>query len=367
MNTTTPPKEHPELTTPSTIGQSRLYPLILLLLLLSTVAIVVPITGAAQGTDPDRGSIKGAEAFDIPDWFKQSFLQISEDAVEAETENKHVILFFHLDACPYCDQLLTENFVDAAPDSFIRTNFDAIELNIKGDREVEFNDSVSLTERELAEHLDVKFTPTVLFVDGNNKTVLRTNGYRGKERFQHTLRFVQERAYETQALNSYIASKTDAAYSLRDNAAFSETADLQTASAQPLMVIFEDKACTDCAGFHDQLLARDDVKETLSKIKIVRLDTDSSDNIIAVDGSETTAGEWAKSLSLDYRPAVVLFDRHREIVRIDNRLWSWNFNGIVEWVAGRHYNAYPDMYEYIGELREKRLAEGGDVNFRDDN
>lgn len=351
---------------------SRIFSIALLLVMASVLFRPTLLAAANNDNDTRAGSIKGAQAFDIPGWFKQSFLQISEDASEAGEAEKHIILFFHLDACPYCNQLLSDNFVDVAADSFIRTNFDAIDINIKGDRDVEFNDTLSLTEKELAEHLQVKFTPTILFVDGDNKTVLRTDGYRGTERFQQALRYVTERAYESQTLNEYIASNASGndanhGYSLRENAAFTDMDNLQAAAENPLMVIFEDESCTDCESFHDDLLSRDDVKETLSKIKIVRLNTDSNDVIRAVDGNETTAGQWAASLSVDYRPAVVFFDKNQEIVRMENRLWSWYFNGIISWVAGRHYTTHPDMYDYIRELREQRLAEGKDVNFRDDN
>lgn len=329
----------------------------------------IPVIEAAQEADVKRGNITGSQNFDIPDWFKPSFLEIAEDVAESGQENKHVILFFHLDACPYCDQLLTDNFVDAAEDSFIRSNFDAIEINIKGDRIVEFNDSLSLTEKELAEHLEVKYTPTVLFIDGSNETVLRTNGYRGRERFQHALQFVKQGLYKNQTLNDYIAAmdtSADGIYQLRPNPVFIESRNLQAESEQPLMVILEDRACSDCASFHDDLLSRADVKASLGEIKVVRLDTDSTEPITDVDGNQTSAKDWARSLQVDYRPAVLFFDKNREIVRVDNRLWSWNFTGIISWVAGRHYDKYPDMYEYMGELREKRLAAGDDVNFRDD-
>ena len=46
--------------------------------------------------------------------------------------------------------MLEENFVNAPYTQYIKDNFDVIQINIRGDRDVEFDESTSVTEKELA-------------------------------------------------------------------------------------------------------------------------------------------------------------------------------------------------------------------------
>ncbi|MFT5658999.1 MAG: thioredoxin-related protein, partial [Gammaproteobacteria bacterium] len=147
--------------------------------------------------------------------------------------------------------------------------------------------------------------------------------------------------------------------------AFSTMRDFREAASKPLALIFEDAQCEDCNEIHSTLFARDDVSEALSELTVVRIDAMSSEEIIDLDGNRTSPMEWAKKLKMTYRPGVILFDRDREIARIDNRLYSWHFNGFVKWVAGRHYEEFPDVYRYMAKLREEQLALGNNVSYVD--
>ena len=52
------------------------------------------ISAWASQTSP--GKYTGGEHYDIPAWFKDSFLDIAEDATEAGESDKHLLLFMHL-------------------------------------------------------------------------------------------------------------------------------------------------------------------------------------------------------------------------------------------------------------------------------
>ena len=41
------------------------------------------------------GTLTGGEKYQIPGWFKESFLEFSEDAVEAAEADKHALVFIH--------------------------------------------------------------------------------------------------------------------------------------------------------------------------------------------------------------------------------------------------------------------------------
>jgi thioredoxin-related protein len=70
-----------------------------------------------------------------------------------------------------------ENFKNAPYTDFIKENSDVIAINIKGDREVAFDEETSLSEKELAAKLKVIYTPAVIFLDSNMQIVVKVNGY----------------------------------------------------------------------------------------------------------------------------------------------------------------------------------------------
>ena len=120
-------------------------------LLLITIMFSMLQTTYANTT----GKITGGVNYEIPNWFKNSFLELAEDAQEAGKNNKHVMLFFHLDDCPYCARTINDL---NANKSKISQAFDVIDINIKGDREIEINDTESITEREMAQKLKIQRT-----------------------------------------------------------------------------------------------------------------------------------------------------------------------------------------------------------------
>jgi thioredoxin-related protein len=312
------------------------------------------------------GQVKGTAKVVIPPWFKESFLDISDDAVEADESGKHLLLFFHLDNCPYCARMLKDNFNAKPNNAFIQSNFDSIEINIKGDREVTLSDNIQLTEKALAQHLKVLHTPTIIFINRDNQSVLRISGYRNPTRFRMALDYVHEKAYLTISFSEFSTSRLKSAnYIFRTHPSFSATKDFKKTALNPLAVIFEDASCEDCNEVHDSLFAREDVSNALSELTVVRIDAMSSERIVDVAGNITTPKAWVKSLNLTYRPGVILFDRGQEIARIDNRLYSWHFNGFVKWVAGRHYERYPNVYKYMAKLREEHIALGKNVSYVD--
>ena len=172
--------------------------------------------GAAEGTT--RGSVIGGVPHEAPSWFKESFLDIADDVDEATEAGKHVLLFFQLNDCPYCDRMLEEGFEAEPLTSYIRQHFDTIAINVRGDREIAFSEEISVSEKQLSEILKVAATPAILFLDQDNQTVVRVNGYRAPERFKQILEFVATRSYQSSNLADYLQAKLDRnVYQLRPN------------------------------------------------------------------------------------------------------------------------------------------------------
>ena len=310
-----------------------------------------------------RGTLTGAQVVVHPEWFIESFLDIPEDAAAAGHEGLHVILFFDSPGCPYCYKMLEENFKHSYYTDFIRENFHTIALNIHGDREVAFTKTLHPTEKELARLLDIRFTPTMLFLDADNKTVLRIDGYRSVDEFKHLLDYVNERAYRTTSLADYLEKRSrPAVYSLREHPNFEPLTDLSEVMEKPLMVIFEDDTCAACDALHDNILSLPSTLEFLEQMTVVRLAARSEAPIVDPGGGKTSARHWVKDLDLTYRPGIVMFDEGREVFRIDAFRWTFHFQQALRYVVERQWRNYERFSDFARAHRKALLESGIDIN-----
>jgi len=327
-----------------------------------TLFSLVLTLSSVQAAAPQPGIITGGSPYEIPGWFKESFLEIAEDVVEAEDEGKHVLLFFHLNGCPYCDRMANENFDREPLKSQIQQNFDAIALNIKGDREIAMNEDLITTERQLSEHLKVQYTPTIIFLNSDNRTVLRLNGYRSPEAMKQALDYVQSKAYLNTSFSDYKrANMQYGQYKLVDDPLFSRNTDLSR-QLGPVALLFEDDDCNECGHFHQKMMQRPEIRAALKRFTLIRVDAKSTHKMTGFDGKPTTARELAATLDINYRPGIVLFDGGKEINRVESMLYPWHLENVLLHVLDNNYKTYPGYLDLARVRQEKRLAEGKDVN-----
>ncbi|MEZ5480188.1 MAG: thioredoxin fold domain-containing protein [Thiolinea sp.] len=288
-------------------------------------------------------------------------MDIQDDVDEATAEGRHVMLFFQLNDCPYCDRMLTESFEADPLKIFIQEHFDVIAINVKGDREIAFNEEFSMAEKDLADKLEARATPAILFLNADNDAVVRVNGYRSPKRFQHILSYVSDKAYAEGSLADYLEQHRERdVYTLRDNPLFQEVSDLSAVQG-PLAVIFEDSSCYDCAEFHERLLAREDVQAELKPFTVVRLDADAETDITTPEGEKTTPKAWAKSIDMTYRPGVLIYDEGKLQRRIDSLLFSFHFKEGLRYIGGGFYKT-EDYSAYSEKRREELLSAGVDID-----
>jgi thioredoxin-related protein len=310
---------------------------------------------------PVRGEIVGGSAHIAPSWFKQSFLDIADDVDEATASNKHVLLFFQLNGCPYCDRMLTESFEAEPLTSFIQQNFDTISINVRGDREIAFNEDLVVTEKELSNTLNVRATPAIVILDSDNKQVVRVNGYRAPERFKLILEYVQSKSYRTEKLSEYISKNINKdIYQPKDNPLFSNITDLSLVKGA-LMVIVEDSSCYDCKEFYDGLLADSLVQKEMVPFTIVRIDASSNQVFIDVDGEQTTANKLVDKYQMIYRPGVLVFNENKLLRRHDSLTFPHHFKESLRFVAGEFYKkqSYGD---YSQKRTEELLSQGVNID-----
>jgi len=326
------------------------------------IALTVLAAGpAAAQTAP--GKLTGGVVYTLPQWFKQSFLDFREDVEEARKQGKHVMVFMHLDECPYCARMLKESFVEGENRAFLEQHFDVIAVNVRGSTEVTWTDGVKYTERTLTRHLRSYGTPTIVLLDPQGKIVLKLTGYRDPHTLRVALEYVRSGSYRDRPYADYAVSREKSAvYTMRVHPQFQNITYLK-GFRKPLAILFEDGRCIECARFHEKTLAHPDVIAEMRKLTFIRLDTDSTRPIVDLEGRNTTAGQWAQTLKLSDRPALVLFDEGREIFRVEGILYHFHFKEALRYVSGGYYKQFESASAYNAARRQELLKQGVNIDY----
>lgn len=168
----------------------------------SVVACCIGVSGsvAAAGTATEPSP----NAIEIPPWFRETFLDLREDVREAAAEGKRLLWYFGQDGCPYCRELMRVNFAQKEIAELTRRRFNAVAIDIWGDREVNWTDGTVRSEKDFAALLKIQFTPTLLFFDEKAAVVLRLDGYYPPHRFRAALDYVSGRHERKTSFASYM-------------------------------------------------------------------------------------------------------------------------------------------------------------------
>ena len=310
-----------------------------------------------------EGKVLGVRDMVKPPWWELSFLDIAEDAKAAAEEGKHLLMYFHLKGCPYCAKMAEENFSTSAYIAFLKENFYVVDVDILGDRDVTLPDGDVITERKYADDLKVRFTPGLLFFNGEGELVLRVDGYRSNGQFEPILRYVASRAYSSTSLHAYLAedrakkANTSPNYRLVDKPYFTRTNNLHELPDRPIMLVFEDASCSECLGFHRNFLEDDYSRELMDKMTVVRLDALSKEKLIDHTGKVTTPMAYARQLGVSYRPGIVLIDRGKIKEKRDSISVLYHFQTQLAYVATRAY--LQQSRREFSRARQKQLLESG--------
>lgn len=318
----------------------------------------------AAETAKTRGEFKGADFIEMPAWFKPSFLDVKVDVEEATESGKRLMLYFHQNGCPYCAKLVKDNFTESQEViDYMAKNFDAIDMNMWGDRDVIGLDGKSYKEKSYAASLKVWFTPTILFFDEQAKTILRINGYYDPKKFMHVLRYVAEKHETKMRFSAYYkqftAPKTTTA--LNHQSFFSKPPyDLAklVKGKKPVAVFFEQSNCADCDTLHKTALKDADTLKIIDGFNVIQLDRYADTVVITPSGEKTTASKWADKLDISYTPSVVLFDGDKEIIRIEAFLKAFHVQSVFDYVLSGSYKTEPSLQRYI-EHRASGILDTG--------
>lgn len=326
------------------------------------VAALLLAQPATVNAEVAPGKLTGGVVYSLPQWFKSSFLEFDKDIEEARATGKHVLVFMHLEECPYCDRMLEENFTSGETREFIEANFEVIGLDVRGSLDVAWIDGATYVERELAEHLKAFATPTLVFLDLDGNNVLQLTGYRDPAALRYALDYVQGGHYKKVSFSDFQAARAKpTVYSLREHPLFTRTTYFKDYDG-PLAILFEDRHCGECDRFHEKTLNRPNVLEALKPFLFVRLDGGSDRTLVDLEGNMRTPAQWMAALGLTYRPSLVLFNDGREMFRADGRLYHHHLSEALHYVSDG-YREYDTIDDFKTAYREALMARGIDIDF----
>ena len=324
---------------------------------------------AADSASPAEGQLLGGKETTYPAWFKESFLEVGADVAEAGDEGRRLILFFHQDNCPYCNALVERNLSQKHIEEKMRRHFDVVALNLRGDREVVSIDGTSYSEKDFALALNVRFTPTLLFLDEEGNLVLRLNGYVPPPEFEAALDYVAARMESGDVgFREYAAGvlQPGDAGALHREPFFSDPPyDLSRAPGpgKPLAVFFEQKQCPACDTLHEDVIADETTLRLLEPFESIQLDMWSGQAVITPDGRHTTARLWASALDVQYAPTIVLFSpAGEEIIRMEAVFKRFHAQSVLDYAASGAYLEQPDFQRFLTERTNRIRASGQDVD-----
>jgi thioredoxin-related protein len=304
---------------------------------------------------------------DKPAWFKNSFLDLQEDLQEAVDEGKRLILYFHQDGCPYCAKLLDENFSLKEIVDKTQQNFQLVAINIWGDREVTGLLGTATTEKAFAASLKVMYTPTMLFLNEQGRSVLRINGYYAPHRFMAALDYVAAREERNLSFKDYLARIQPVASSgklHRQPRYLQPPMDLRRPSEKsqkPLLVLMEMKQCPPCDELHRQILPQPALQASLRGFDVALVDIWSAEELVTPGGKRIKATQWAEQLGIQYAPSMLFFDASgREVFRSEAYLRTFHTHAVIDYVGTGSYLGQPNFQRYV-QARADEMRERGEA------
>ena len=157
----------------------------------------------------------GDEGLYAEPWFMASFLDLRDDLGETAKAGKRFAVLWEQRGCPYCVDMHKTEFADPAIAAYVKANFNIVELNLHGDREVTDFDGQVLSEKALARKWAIRGTPCIQFFpatsaaigkhDGSAAELARMPGYYAPEVFIAMFHYVRDNRTGDGDFSRYLA------------------------------------------------------------------------------------------------------------------------------------------------------------------
>ena len=104
----------------------------------------------------------GDDGLHKPAWFRETFKDLQEDAAEAASEGKRLLVIVEQRGCLYCRDMHEQTFSDPRVKAMLEENYFPVQINLHGTIEVTDTDGKTLTEKDATRKWGILFTPTMI-------------------------------------------------------------------------------------------------------------------------------------------------------------------------------------------------------------
>jgi predicted bacteriocin transport accessory protein len=130
-------------------------------------------------------------------------IDIDQITEKIKSKEKHSMVFFHMERCPYCKKLLKNALSDEEVKKKIVKDYILIDVNVDKAQIIQYKDFTG-NAKEFCKHLSIGYYPTVVFIDDNNEIVYSMKGYRKTATFNHILDYVTKKNYLETDFGGYL-------------------------------------------------------------------------------------------------------------------------------------------------------------------
>lgn len=339
--------------------------------------IAANVFSASEGA-LDQGMINPGY-YEKPDWFKDSFLELTADLDDANEQGRQLILYFHQDGCPYCKKLLDDNFTRKDIVSKMSQKFDLLEINMWGDKTVTLLSGKEVSEKEFARQMRIIFTPTLIILDEKGKEQFRMNGYYAPDKFSAALDYVLLKTEEKVSFNDFYRQQQKQTQiqpksKLHTEAFINQTNDLSSLikeSKKPVMILFEQADCSECDELHGDIFRRLPVYKQLQQFSVAQININSNTKIITPDGQTMTQKQFADSLNIQYTPSIFFYgndakySKKRLMFRSEGYLKGFHIQALLDYISSGAYLYETEFQRFVQRRADKMREEGITVELWD--
>jgi thioredoxin-related protein len=123
----------------------------------------------------------------------------------AKEQNKQIMVFFHMEHCPWCHKFINESLSDKKIQNMINKDFIFVSLDVETEGTITYQNK-KMDKRDFARKYEVYFYPTTLIFN-NMEIVYRIRGYRNKPKFINIINYTANKAYKSMTLKEFIVNQ----------------------------------------------------------------------------------------------------------------------------------------------------------------
>ena len=123
--------------------------------------------------------------------------------IQANKQNKQVMVFFHMEHCPWCHQMINESLSDINIINTIKKYFIYTDMDVETSGNVMYKGE-TISKRTFARQFNIYFYPTTLMFK-NSEVVEDIKGYRNKNKYINLIKYIGTNSQNEMTLKEFIA------------------------------------------------------------------------------------------------------------------------------------------------------------------